>query len=352
MNKKLLLILVLPLAALAALFTSACRWQSRPALYVYNWDAYMAPEAVKLFEKRFGCRVVLDTFDSNEAMYAKVKAGAGGYDVIFPSSYQAYIMHEEGMLLELDHALLPNLASVDREYLHRFGIDKGMAYSVPYMTGSTGIGYRESAVEGFEPSWTVFDRADLRGRMTLLNDMRETLGAALKLLGHSLNTRDEAQINAAADVVIRWKANIAKFENEGYKQGIASREFHVVHGYSGDILQVIEENDDPDIVYALPVEGFSIWEDGMVIPVDASNAGLAHAFINFMHDPEVAVMNMEYNYYMCPNTAAYALVDPELKEDPNVFIPEALRAKAEMIEPLGEDLQKYIRAWDRAKAER
>ncbi len=352
MNKKLLFLAVLPLAALAALLVSACRWQARPTLYVYNWDAYMAPEAIKLFEKRFGCRVILDTFDSNEAMYAKVKAGGGGYDVIFPSSYQAHIMHEEGMLRELDHDLLPNLANIDRDYLERFGIDKRMAYSVPYMTGSTGIGYRASAVPDFAPSWSVFDRADLRGRMTLLNDMRETLGAALKLLGHSLNTREAAEIEAAADVVIRWKANIAKFENEGYKQGIASREFHVVHGYSGDILQVIEDNDDPDIVYAMPVEGFSVWEDGMVIPADARNVELAHAFINFMHDPEVAVMNMEFNYYMCPNAAAYALVSAELREDPTVFIPGELRAKAEMISPLGEDLQKYIRAWDRVKAER
>jgi spermidine/putrescine transport system substrate-binding protein len=188
--------------------------------------------------------------------------------------------------------------------------------------------------------------------MTLLNDMRETLGAGLKALGYSLNTRDPAEIEAAADKVISWKANIARFENEGYKQGIASGEFHVVHGYSGDILQVIEENEDPDIVYALPVEGFSLWEDVMVIPADADAVDLAVQFINFMHDPEIAVLNMEYNFYVCPNSMAYEWVDSELKDDPTIFIPQELKRKAEMIKPLGDDLQLYVRAWDRVRSAR
>jgi len=335
-----------------ALALGGCRKaDDRPVLNVYNWDAYMAPEVFELFEKRYNCRVILDTFDSNEAMYAKVKAGASGYDVIFPSSYQAYIMNEEGLLRPLNTAAMPNLANVDPEYLANTALDPVMAYSVPYMSGSTGIAYRQSAVEDFEPSWAVFDRADLRGRMTLLNDMRETLGAALKYLGYSLNTTDERQINAAADVVIAWKQNIAKFENEGYKQGIASREFHVVHGYSGDITQVIDENEDSDIVYVLPAEGFSVWVDDMVIPVDADNPELAEKFIDFMHDPEIAKLNMEFNYYVCPNVAAYALVDPEIKEDETIFIPAELKAKSELIRPLGADLDKYVKAWDRVKGE-
>lgn len=343
------------LAAVFAVLLSivvGCSRQGREVLYVYNWDAYMSPDAIRQFERKFNARVVLDTFDSNEAMYAKLKAGASGYDVVFPSSYQAYIMQSENMLLELDHALLPNLANLDAYYLNKFSLDKEMRYSVPYMTGSTGIGYRVSAVPDFEPSWSVFARSDLRGRMTLLNDMRETIGAALKYLGFSLNTRDADEINAAADLVIEWKRNIARFENEGYKQGIASREFHVVHGYSGDILQVIEENNDPDIEYVLPQEGFSIWEDGMVIPVDARNVELAHRFINFMHEPEIAVLNMEYNFYMSPNTMAMQWVDEELRNDPTIFIPNELLEKAEMLMPLGEDLQLYVRAWDRIRAAR
>lgn len=344
--------LLLGLAALAAVVLIACGRSSRPVLHIYNWDAYMAPEAIELFEQKFRCQVVLDTFDSNEAMYAKLKAGATGYDVIFPSSYQAYIMQEEGMLLSLKAIDMPNLANIDEIHLQRFAIDAAMEYSVPYMTGSTGIAYRESVLGEFEATWTVYEREDLSGRMTLLNDMRETIGGALKLLGFSLNSRNADEINAAADKVIEWKRHIARFENEGYKQGIASREFHVVHGYSGDILQVIDENEDTDIVYSLPKEGFSIWEDVMVIPVDSDAIELAVAFINFMHEPEVAALNMEYNYYKSPNRLAYDWVSEELKADETVFVPQELLLKGEMIEPLGEDLQLYVRAWDRIKAAR
>ncbi|HSH08783.1 MAG TPA: spermidine/putrescine ABC transporter substrate-binding protein [Oceanipulchritudo sp.] len=324
--------------------------EDTPVLNVYNWDDYMAPEVFELFEEKYGCKVILDTFDSNEAMYAKLKAGASGYDVIFPSSYQAYMMNEEGMLHPINQTAMPNLANVDPEYLGQTAIDKTMAYSVPYMSGSTGLGYRESAVPDLTASWAVFEREDLKGRMTLLDDMREVLGAALKYLGYSLNTGNEAEILEAGNVVIKWKRNIATFESEGYKQGIASREFHVVQGYSGDIMQVIDQNEDEDIVYALPEEGFSVWVDDMVIPADSDNVELAEKFIDFMHDPEIAKLNMEYNYYVCPNSAAYEIVDEELKSDPTIFIPDELMKKSEMIRPIGDDLQKYIKVWDLVKA--
>lgn len=337
--------------SLSLLFFAGCGGgSSKPVLNLYNWDDYIAPEVFERFEEAFDCKIVLDTFDSNEAMYAKVKAGASGYDVIFPSSYQAYIMNKEGLLRPVNQAAMPNLVHIDPKYLAEVALDKSMEYSVPYMTGSTGIGYRESAVADFEASWSMFTRQDLKGRMTLLDDMREVIGAALKYLGYSLNTTSEAEIMEAARLVVEWKRNIATFESEGYKQGIASSEFLLVHAYSGDIMQVVDQNEDPDIVYVLPKEGFSVWVDDMVIPVDADNVELAEKFINFMHDPEIAQLNMEYNYYRCPNVVAAENVDPEIREDPTIFIPDDLAAKAEMISPLGEDIAKYIAAWDFIKA--
>lgn len=341
------------LSSLPMLFMGGCGGGSgKPVLNIYNWDDYIAPEVFERFEEAFDCKVVLDTFDSNEAMYAKVKAGASGYDVIFPSSYQAYIMNQEGLLRPVNKEAMPNLQFVDPMYLAKVALDKTMAYSVPYMTGSTGIGYRESAVADFEPSWAMFERADLKGRMTLLDDMREVIGAALKYLGYSLNTTNQTEIMAAAAKVVEWKRHIATFESEGYKQGIASSEFLLVHAYSGDIMQVVDQNEDPDIVYVLPKEGFSVWVDDMVIPVDADNVELAEKFINFMQDPEIARLNMEYNYYRCPNVLAAANVDPEIREDPTIFIPDELAEKGEMISPLGEDISKYVAAWDFIKAAR
>jgi spermidine/putrescine transport system substrate-binding protein len=210
-----------------------------------------------------------------------------------------------------------------------------------------GIAYLESRVPNAEPSWAMFDRTDLGNRTTMLNDMRETIGAALKFLGYSLNTADDKELEEAKEVVLRWRKNLAKFENEQYKSGISSGEFLLVHGYSGDILQVQEENED--IAFALPNEGFSISCDDMVIPKTAKQTKLAHAFINFLHDPEVAAENSEFIYYLCPNKDCYALMPEEMREDPAVFPPADVRAKGEVIMDLGEAQAKYVKIWDQIK---
>jgi len=336
---------VLAVAALVAV--GGCRKESRNVLHVYTWADYVKPELVQRFEQENHCRVVIDTFDSNESMYAKIKAGASGYDVIFPSSYMVRLMHEQGMLQALDKSKLPNLANIDPDYL-KIAMDPAFDHSVPYMLTYTGLAYLKSKVKDFEPSWAMLDRADLGGRVTMLNDMRETIGAGLKFLGYSLNTKDEKELEAARDVVIRWKKNLAKFENEQYKTGIASGEFVMVHGYSGDIFQVAEENED--IAFVLPKEGFSVSCDDMVIPKDAPNAALALAFINFLHDPKVAAENTEFISYLCPNRASYALLPEEVRQDPVLFPPPEVKAKGEVISDLGETNKLYTRIWDEIKA--
>ena len=345
--------LILLAGALVMALVSGCGRSSeeaRPVLHVYNWSDYIAEGLLEQFEEANGCKVVYDVYDSNEALYAKLKAGASGYDVIFPSSYFVTIMVREGMLQPINKANIPNLANVDPAFLASVALDKGMEYSVPYMSGTTGIAYRKDMIDDFTASWRVYEREDLAGRMALLDDMREVLGAALKTLGYSLNTTNEAEIAEAADLVISWKQNIARFDNEGYKAGIASREFWVVQSYGGDVQQIIDENEDEDIVYTLPAEGFSIWEDTMAIPVTADNVELAEKFINFMHSPAVAAANIEYNYYYCPNTAAKPLLGEEILANEVVFIPEEKMARGEQIVDLGEDLAKYVTAWNRVKA--
>lgn len=336
---------LLSVGFIAALLT-ACG-KKAPTLHIYTWADYIKPELVTRFEKEFRCRVSIDTFDSNEAAYAKLKAGASGYDLITPSSYMVKLMWEQGMLQPLNRNLLPNIVNVDSDYL-KIALDKEMHHSVPYMLTNTGFAYLKSRAGDVEPSWSVFDRADLAGRMTMLNDMRETIGAALKYLGFSLNTRDERELAAARDVVIRWKKNLAKFENEQYKTGLASGEFIVVHGYNGDILQVMEENDD--IVFVAPREGISISCDDLVIPKDAKEVELAHAFINFLHDPAVAAENTEFIHFLCPNSASYRLLSRETLDNPAIFLPPEIREKSEIIEDLGPDNAKYVKVWDEIKA--
>ncbi len=319
-----------------------------PKLHVYTWADYINPDLVPRFEEEHNCRVVIDTFDANEAMLAKLKAGATGYDILVPSSYMVKILEKEGMLQPLDHSKIPNLAHVDQGYLADLAFDKEMKWSVPYMLAPTGVGYIDGKVDASSQSWAVFDNPDLKGQITLLNDVRETLGAALKFLGYSLNTRDAAQIDEAGEVVIQWKKNIAKFESEQFNAGLASEEFLLVQGYAGDLFQAQEENEA--VTVFVPKEGTSIACDDLVIPHDAPNADLAHAFINFLHEPAVCAENMEWIYYLGPNSAAYELVSEEFKENDVLFLEGERRQKSEMIDDLGEDNQKYNAVWDRVKA--
>lgn len=320
---------------------------SKTALHLYTWADYIKPELLAQFEAEHNCRVVIDTFDSNEAMYAKLKAGAGGYDLITPSSYMVRTMERQGMVQALDHALLPNLRYIDPDYLE-IAIDKKMHHSVPYMLTNTGLAYLGSRLPDAKPSWSLLDREDIKGRATMLNDMRETIGAGLKFLGYSINSTNEAELAEARDVVIRWKKNLAKFENEQYKTGLASGEFYLVHAYNGDILQVMEDNDD--IVFVIPQEGTSISCDDFVIPVGAKQTELAHAFINFFQDPAVAADNTEYIAYLAPNTGAYELLSDEIRGNPAIFMDPAIRAKSEVIDDVGESLALYTRMWDQIKA--
>ena len=334
--------------AAALLGTIACGGKKDQAtLHVYTWADYVKPEIVARFESGNGCRVVIDTFDSNEAMYAKIKAGATGYDLITPTSYMVSLMNGQGMLQPLDRSLLPNTTHVDPEYL-AIAIDKTMDHSVPYMLTNTGIAYLKSKVRNFEPTWAMFEREDLKGRMVMLNDMRETIGAALKFLGYSLNTANPEELEKAKEVVLRWKKNLAKFENEQYKSGIASGEFLLVHGYSGDILQVQGEN--ADIAFAMPKEGGAISCDDLVISKTAKEAVLAHAFIDFLHDPKVAAENTEFIQYLCPNKDAYPLLDEKIRSNTGIFLTPELKAKCEIFADLGADNAKWVKVWDEIKA--
>jgi len=221
-----------------------------------------------------------------------------------------------------------------------------MAYSVPYMLTNTGIAYLKSKVKDFEPTWAMFNRSDLRGRMVMLNDMRETIGAALKFLGYSLNSTNPEELSAAKNVVLAWKENLAKFENEQYKNGIANGEFQLVHGYHGDIGQVQLEDDN--IGFLLPQEGFLISCDELVVPKSAKNKDLAYRFIAYLHEGEVAARNMAFNTYWCPNTAALAFME-DVDKASIIPEPEAFK-RGEVIDDLGENLKLYSKTWDEIKA--
>jgi spermidine/putrescine transport system substrate-binding protein len=334
-------------AAVAATALSGCNKSDATTLRIYTWADYVDPKLVSAFEKKSGCKVVIDTFDSNEAMFAKLTAGATGYDLLTPSSYMVKALVRGGLLAPLDHAQLPNLSHIDAAYLKR-ALDPQMVHTVPYMMACTCLAWLGAKVENPVASYEMFDRPALHGRITLLDDMREVLGAALLSLGFRLNSTSADELAKARDVVRRWKKNIAKFDSEQYKSGIASGEFHLVQGYPSDLLQVAGENED--IVVKIPQEGSAFSCDDLCIPKDSKNSALAHQFINFVTDPANAAQNMEAIVGRSPNSGAYQLLSEDFRGNAALFPDEAVFAKCEPIDDLGDALSLWSKTWDEVKA--
>ncbi len=334
-------------AAMAATALPSCNKASGTTLRLYTWADYIDPKLVAAFEKKSGCKLEIDTFDSNEAMYAKLTAGASGYDVLTPSSYMVKALAREKMLLPLDQSKIPNIQHIDATYLKR-ALDPQMTHSVPYLMACTCLAWLGSKVEKPVASYEMFDRPALKGRITLLDDMREVLGAALLSLGFRLNSTDPGELAKARDIARRWKTNIAKFESEQYKSGIASGEFHLVQGYPSDLLQVSEENED--IIIRIPQEGAAFSCDDLCIPKDTKNAALAHQFIDFITDPTNAAQNMQAIAGRSPNSSAYKLLSEDFRGNAALFPDDAVFAKCEPIDDLGDALALWSKTWDEVKA--
>ncbi|HOF34242.1 MAG TPA: spermidine/putrescine ABC transporter substrate-binding protein [Spirochaetota bacterium] len=342
---KKITLTVLSLFALS--LSISCAGKNKKELHIYNWADYIKPEIVSAFESKFNCKVIVDYFDSNESMYAKIKSGATGYDIIVPTSYMAEVMNKENMLVQINKDKIPNIKNIDAEII-KSKPDSAMNYSIPYMMSFTGVGYNKQKVASPKESWSIFESADYSKRTTLLNDMREVIGAALKYLGYSYNSRNESELQKAKELVLKWKKNIAKFDVDEAKRGLDSGEFFIVQQYSGDILQIIEENENIGFFY--PAEGTSYSSDDFVIMKDSKNIDLAYEFINFCHDPQICAENMEFVFYMSPNSEALKLLDKETLNNPAFKPSDAVMKKSETIVDLGEDNKKYSKIWDEIKS--
>ncbi len=334
--------------ALAALLLPAGCGAKKPALYVYTWSDYIDPQLVAAFERQHACTVKIDTFDSNEAMYAKLRAGGGGYDVIFPSTFFIKMLADNQMLRPLNHDLLPNVGkNFDPRFRDKI-YDGSLTYTVPYTVFYTGLAYRKDKTPGLTPSWNLLLDPRFKGRATLIGDMHMTIGAALKTLGFSLNSTNAAELEQARDLVIKWKTNIARFENEAYKTGLASSEFLLCMAYSGDIVQVQEEA--PEVTFVYPKEGYPCSCDEMAIPTTAKNVALAHAFINMIYDPEWAARNICYTGFCSPVAPAYDKIAPKYRNNTAIFPSDEDLGRAEVMRYLGDATALYTRIWDEIKA--
>ena len=328
-------------------------------LHIYTWSDYIATDVIDSFEKALGVKVVVDTFDSNEAMYAKLKAGGTGYDIIMPSSYQIGTMAKEGMIIPLDAKKIPNVL---KNFDHTFDsqiLDPTFKFNVPYAVTYTGFMYLKNKVPAGADvdSWAILGNAAMKGRISLLDDIREVIGAGLMYLGYSINSTNPAEIEKAVAQVLKWRSNIRKFDAESYKTEVPSGATWIGHGYSTDATQVIvgdEEAGAPardDIGFALPKEGYTIAFDEMVIAKDAKRKDLAYAFINYIYEGEVAKVNMEY---ICGPNPVKPGIDA-LDEDYRKLIilsPEQLK-RGQVLKGFDDQpavMELYNKAWDKIKA--
>ena len=326
---------------LALLILGGCEKKER--LYIYNWTYYTPDSVIAKFEKKFNVRVIYDEFASNEDMYAKLQSGGSGYDIVFPSADYVSIMIQQGMFESIDKNLIPNLKNVDPVVLGFTDYDPDMDYSVPYYFGAAGVVVNTAKVPLFEKSWSIFAREDLKGRMTMLDDMREVMGDALAFLGYSVNTIDRVQINEARDIINNfWKPNLVKFDADAFGKGYANGEFWVVQGYPEVVFEEIIEDKEmmKNTVFFFPKEGGPAYIDSMCILKGSKNYALAHEFINFIHDPEIyAEFCDSFGFPATANVPAR-----QFSQGPTWYSAEDL-ANVELKIDLGEALELYNDAW-------
>ena len=341
-------------------------------LNLYNWTEYLPYGSIAeefevedlqaKFEEEYGVEVTITEYESNEAMLQQIEAGGAPYDLVVPSDYMVSLMADSGLLVSLNKDALSNLGNLDPTFTG-LPFDPNGDYSVPYQWGTTGIGFSYDVIDDTDGiSWgIIFDpaqRGDYAGQISMLDDSREALGAALKYLGYSLNTTSQEELDAAAQLISDTTADLATFSSAGYEDLLVEGTTVVAHGWNGDFFAAYDgaSTDEydayEDFGYAVPNEGGVVWVDNMAIPTTAESPCTAHAFIDFILDAENGATLTNYNYYASPNTAAEEFIYPEILEDPAIYPPQELfdDGSLEFLEDLGDFTTNYEDSFVEAKS--
>jgi spermidine/putrescine transport system substrate-binding protein len=272
-------------------------------LHIYNWSDYIAEDTVKNFEKESGVKVSYDTYESNEEMMSKLQVGAGGYDIVVPTGYIVTVLAAQDLLQPLSKKYIPNWSGIAKMF-NSPDFDPGNKYGVPYQWGTTGIAYRSDKVNPPPDSWAVFHDAKMKKKMTMMDDVRDVIGSWLKFRGKSLNSTVQADLDQAKADAIAAKANLKAFISAPVKGQLVSGDVWVAQLWNGDTMQAKVEQ--KAIEYVLPKEGGSIWTDSLVIPKSAPHKRAAHAFMEYVLRPDVAVTISDFTGYGTPVEAASA----------------------------------------------
>lgn len=307
--KKLLIAL-----GVVSLLLGACSSTSsepKQTLKVYNWGEYIDTEMIAAFEDKFNAEVIYETYDSNELMYTKLEGGEK-YDILIPTDHMVERLIQEGKVQALDLSLIPNMANIFPDLLNR-PFDPNNVYSLPYFWGNIGIIYNKNNVDVADlesEGWNVLKDAKYTDQIYIYDSARDAFMLAEKALGYSVNTTDETEIENA----FNWLKEVDQtthpiYIDETIIDSMINEQKDMAVDFSGDAAYILSQNEN--MGFFVPSEGTNVWMDNMVIPTDAENVALAHEWINFMLDNEVATNNTIYVGYTSPVIEAYNTVTSE-----------------------------------------
>lgn len=304
-------------------------------LNIYNWGDYIDPELLKKFEEESGYKVNYDTFDSNEAMFTKIRQGGTAYDISIPSEYMIQKMIDEKLVLPLDHTKIKGLENIDSRFLN-LSFDPKNSYSIPYFWGTLGIAYNDKFISADKmTSWDDLWRRELKDNIMLIDGAREIIGLGLNSLGYSLNSKNMEELDEAVAKLRKMTPNVKAIVADEIKMYMANEESAVAVTFSGEAADMMAENEH--IHYVIPKEGSNLWFDNIVIPKTAKNVDGAYEFINFMLRPENAAQNAEYIGYSTPNKKALDILPKEITEDEQFYPTDELMSHLEVYEDLGKE---------------
>lgn len=338
-----------PALVLGALFLTGCG-PPKAQLNVFIWSEYLDPQVVQEFERRFQCRVNLDYYEDPESMVAKLSAGgASSYDIVVPADNHLPVLVQRGLLAPLRPENLPNLKHIAPEF-RELRANPRLRYGVPYLWGCVGLYVRPANGQPVEDTWAVvFDPKRAPGSFLLMDDLRATLGAALRYQGHSLNSGSPEELKAARDLLIDTKKRSLGFEGGvGCKNRVLARGAAVAMAYNGDASAGARE--DAETRFFVPREGSQIYVDFLSIPSQAPHRDLAEAFINFILEPAISARLANFTRAPTPNQAALPLIDPTDRRNPAIYPPPEIMARLEYAHDLGETNRLYDEIWTQVKA--
>ncbi|MDK3019238.1 ABC transporter substrate-binding protein [Pseudodonghicola flavimaris] len=333
------------LALTTALVLAPLAVAAEGKLSIYNWGDYINPAVLEAFTAETGIEITLDTYGSNEEMLAKIQAGATGYDIVFPSVHMHDIMYQLGLLAKTDIGSAPGFANIDPQFI-RAKTDPKAEYCLPYAWGNVGIVYNK-ALAGDIKGWEDFFALGAEGKkITLLDDLRETIGIGLIMNGNSVNSTDPAEVEAAADYIVDHLDGVTAFTYDSVPQ-VISGDVAAAHWYVGANLFVSE---NPETIgYIIPEEGATMYQEDICVLASAPNKENAKAFLEFYLKPEIAALNVAQQMNGTPNVPAQKLIPEAIATNPTIYPPQEVMDKLQIFEDLGRDLQLYNSEWTRIK---